>query len=146
MECTPEEIAEKKRIALERLKAKREALSVAMAKTKEQPMASNTSHKIITNPYNNARNLSHPYDTSKSSLNTNSMKNNAIKLISCSCYMITESRFVVSASGFFNKLIDVFKTIPSRAYGIKCTCLIQSSKNSLSDFRCQHKILVISLE
>lgn len=120
MECTPEEIAEKRRVALERLKAKKEA----MAKAKE--LSSNTTGKastasvvsttIPTYSYQNARNVSHPYANKMSPKNAVNNKQE-FKVISCSCYMISESRFEVNPSGFSNKLIDVFRTIPSKGYG-----------------------------
>lgn len=127
MECTPEEIAEKRRIALERLKAKKEAL----AKTKEllstksnekEPVALTTSKKIPTNPYQNSRILSHPYASKPTSTNNiNNKKQQVVQapisVISCSCYMISQNRFEVNPSAYYNKLIDVFRTIPSRGYG-----------------------------
>lgn len=136
MECTPEQIAEKRRIALERLKAKKEAI----AKAKEQSPANTntntnvkasvalaTSNKIKTSPYQNSRNIAHPYASKTSPTNATNILNNKkepvvssslAKVISCSCYMISESRFEVNPSAFNNKLIDVFRTIPSRGYGM----------------------------
>lgn len=137
MECTPEEIAEKKRIAQERLKAKKEAMAKAKescssegkSNEKQQPtVALNTSNKILTNPYQNSRILSHPYHPTTSKVGNTSTNNKVndnkqvISIpnpISCNCYMISESRFEVNPSGYNSKLIDVFRTIPSRGYGRK---------------------------
>lgn len=128
MECTAEEIAEKRRIALERLKAKKEAL----AKARQSSIQSNgtesttlaTSKKIPTNPYQNSRILSHPYANktpSTSSVNVKKEPTVSIptKVISCTCYMITDNRFEVQPSAFSTPLINIFRTIPSRGYGRK---------------------------
>lgn len=121
MECTPEEIAEKRRIALERLKAKKEAMAKA---TKESTVLSTSKH-ISTNPYQDARIRAHPYASKVSSTATYNVSNQKEQtvpipckvIVTCSCYMISESRFEVKPSAFNNKLIDVFKTFPSRSYG-----------------------------
>lgn len=125
MECTAEEIAEKRRIALERLKAKKEALAKArepLTKTNDSTALA-TSKKISTNPYQSTRTVSHPYANKMPSTSTTTAKVEPsatipVKVISCSCYMVSDNRFEVSPSGFSNQLINVFKTIPSRSYGI----------------------------
>lgn len=125
MECTPEEIAEKKRIALERLKAKKEAIAKSKASSAPQPNPKDplsTSTKVPTNPYQNARSLSHPYaNRMPSSNNVNVKKQQTApipsKVISCTCYMISHNRFEVQPSAFSSPLINAFKTIPSRNYG-----------------------------
>ncbi|KAG4066477.1 hypothetical protein HA402_007113 [Bradysia odoriphaga] len=124
MECTAEEIAEKRRIALERLKAKKEALAKARESVTKpnESMALATSKKISTNPYQSTRTMSHPYANKMPSTTTTAAKVNQpapVKVISCSCYMVSESRFEVNPSGFSNQLINIFKTIPSRSYDMK---------------------------
>lgn len=124
MECTPAEIAEKKRIALERLKAKKEAMakareSLSLKSNEKESWALSTSTKVLTN-HQNARILAHPYASKASSTNNFNNKNEQVvssKVISCSCCMISQNRFEVNPSAFNNKLIDVFRTIPSKGYG-----------------------------
>lgn len=157
MECTPEQIAEKRRIALERLKVKKEAIAKAREQSSTNTANSNTnvkasvalgtSNKITTSPYQNSRNIAHPYASKMSPTNATNILNNKkepvvsssllAKVISCSCYMISESRFEVNPSAYHNKLIDVFRTIPSRGYGMNpvhlllhCTLLMRFSVSS----------------
>lgn len=124
MECTAEEIAEKRRIALERLKAKKEALAKAnesLTKTNNSVVLA-TSKKISTNPYQSTRTASHPYANKVPTTSTTAAKQPTsipVNVISCSCYMISDSRFEVNNSGFSSQLINIFKTIPSRSYGIQ---------------------------
>ncbi len=127
MECTAEEIAEKRRIALERLKAKKDAIAKAKealnSKSNEkESMTLATSKKIPINPYQQSRAQSHPYGikaTSTITTNVNVKKEEPkVIVISCNCYIITESRFEVKPSGYSNPLINVFRTIPSRGYGM----------------------------
>lgn len=127
MECTPAEIAEKKRIALERLRAKKEAMakakeSLSSKSNEKESVALSTSTRVLTNPYQNARILAHPYASKGSSASNVNNKTEKVvpipcKAVTCTCYMISQSRFEVNPSAFNNKLIDVFRTIPSRGYG-----------------------------
>lgn len=172
MSCTPQEIAEKKRIALERLRAKKQSTSAVVeassafygkssTKSDAEDTALNTSTKTTINPYQNARILSQPYhlsnnlnktgssSTAVSSLNNKKQQVAPIfaKIISCSCYMISETRFVVSSSGFHNKLIDVFKTIPSKGYSNQRPFTMILQKIILGiNFRHQHKVMVVPFE
>lgn len=153
MSCTAEEIAEKRRIALERLKKHKQVAS----STLPTPVSSSTSlstfnntKSIATNskafygsspltkapnkptynaaklpqpnPYQNARISSQPYNTHNQQ--QRQTKPNALapvftKQITCVCSMINDHRFIVTPSGYHAKLIDVFKTIPSREYSKK---------------------------
>lgn len=140
MSCTSEEIAEKRRIALERLKSKRQipctsssssasSSSLTEKSTNFYGSTANNNNNNITspknvsndnkigqqNPYKNARILSQPYNT-KTTAAATTIAPIFTKQISCVCSMITSERFNVVPSGFHAKLIDVFKTIPSRAY------------------------------
>ncbi|XP_062547959.1 SWI/SNF-related matrix-associated actin-dependent regulator of chromatin subfamily A-like protein 1 [Armigeres subalbatus] len=174
MSCTAEEIAEKRRIAIERLNARKNAQDNVGAKV-SAPIPSSASatvplkpiftlplkqkqvieaHKtsafygtgsssanqpatnfkqIVTNGtavpggggygktknlYNNARSQMHPYAKNSSSSNGTPGKIAPvfIRTVACSCAMVSESRFVVQASGFNEKLIEVFKSIPSKQY------------------------------
>lgn len=84
----------------------------------------NKMKKTPTNKISN-RILSQPYTHNNNSGPSTSGSSPGQKLasvftktVSCSCSMATASRFQVTSSGFSAKLVDVFKTIPSRAYGM----------------------------
>lgn len=156
MSCTAEEISEKRRIALERLKNRKlNIINTAVpvqSTTTVQPLQEKsanaaTSPKSIVSFYGNATNvktnqlsvyesiikksppnkianriLSQPY----SNQNNQSGPSATIKtlapvfttVVTCTCSLITPRRFQVITSGYLAKLIDVFKTIPSRAYSM----------------------------
>lgn len=168
MLCTAEEIAEKRRIALERLKNRKLNGNAAGPSTPSpaemQPQTSSsslsavqhnlsneaTSPKSIASFYGKETNLktnrlsayeskikssstpkthnrilSQPYHN-----NSNDSRGHSIptkeklapvftKVVSCSCSMVTPRRFQVVSSSYCAKLIDTFKTIPSRSYGMR---------------------------
>lgn len=177
MSCTAEEIAEKRRIAQARLKAKQTA-TCASLNTKSllthttttsaplkaqlthaatiniivpeknsvsfygasnktncstgstyQPLAVNqqqqqTINKLKASPsFKDNRTKYGPYANRNNSLgNTQKNDNQTVaaifrKTISCTCSMITEKRFVVTPSAYHAQLIEVLKSIPSKAYG-----------------------------
>lgn len=156
MACTAAEIAEKKRIAIERLNARKNALATTSSSTakptpqqvpfpkstkpifplpekQRQAMAlasssfygsSSVGGKAPSSIFNgNARSAAHPY--SKPSFGRAQTAKPAappvapvfIRTVTCSCSMVTETRFTVVPSGFNEKLIEVFKSIPSKQYG-----------------------------
>ncbi|XP_055837389.1 SWI/SNF-related matrix-associated actin-dependent regulator of chromatin subfamily A-like protein 1 [Episyrphus balteatus] len=177
--CSAAEIAEKKRIALEKLKAKKNQIpnkpTIVPPKnsvhppqtTNSSPSASASSApKTITSPVqtfyksnsenkasdflkaikqsstfanrNEARNSTHPYTRPNGNSNSpqqqqssagNSVFKNAlttdnkskiapvfVQSVSCTCYLISCYRFAVNPSGYHTQLIEVFKSIPSKAY------------------------------
>lgn len=140
MSCTPQEIEAKRKIALERLKAKQTVNVASSSKTpnsfygqsnQNAPTLSNNStkstNKIVEKPLKKQRILSQPYPsntTPSSGVSSKNANNTTLAapfvlqtLTTCSCSMTTEDRFQVIPSRFHAKLIDVFKTIPSRSYG-----------------------------
>uniref|UniRef100_A0A8D8NU11 SWI/SNF-related matrix-associated actin-dependent regulator of chromatin subfamily A-like protein 1 n=1 Tax=Culex pipiens TaxID=7175 RepID=A0A8D8NU11_CULPI len=157
MACTAAEIAEKKRIAIERLNARKNALATPsnsstkpppqqvpkptkpifpLPEKQRQAMALASSSFYGTNSSvggiggkapssisnGSARSATHPY--SKPSFGkVQTTKGVAppvapvfIRTVTCSCSMVTETRFTVQPSGFNEKLIEVFKSIPSKQY------------------------------
>lgn len=69
--------------------------------------------RVTTKPYQNQK----PCNTSNNPQKLNYVNNNLIsKQITCSLSIETENKFIVIPSGFHGKLIDIFKTIPSRSY------------------------------
>ncbi|XP_055917964.1 SWI/SNF-related matrix-associated actin-dependent regulator of chromatin subfamily A-like protein 1 [Eupeodes corollae] len=192
--CSAAEIAEKKRIALEKLKAKKNQISnkptivpnkqstttsVPALQTSNQlaaphskpssssssPSVAPSAPKIITSPVQNfyksntenkasdflkaikqsstfanrneARNTAHPYSRpsgnspqqSSATKGGSSVFKNAlmtdnktkiapvfVQSVSCTCYLISAFRFAVQPSGYHTQLIEVFKSIPSKAY------------------------------
>lgn len=178
--CTAAEIAEKRRIALEKLAAKKQRLanasSTATKITSPVQQQLTATGDISTNSFfkqqnhtqthsatnanppqnssakptaaainflndlkrsnigkyvNKARNSAQPYsrspfnhkqnDAATHSANNSNQQNLApifVVKVSCKVYMISNTRFVAQPSCFHAKLIDVFKTIPSRSYGL----------------------------
>lgn len=151
MSCTAEQIAEKKRLALERLKqtkaAQQSATSSSNAKSpgtsaktssifygseknekahqlnqyeirmKHQPSHS-SSNRILSQPYpqrNGNQNVT-PTNPNNHQKNQNTAPILS-KVITCTCSMISQTRFQVNESGYFAKLIDVYKSIPTRSFG-----------------------------
>lgn len=168
MSCTAEEIAEKRRVAQERLRERQQqsaavtpkrvtttndnnntlSVNTATASTSTSPtarsfygkaLASNSSKaaelenyeaKIRSEPpyKNKNRILSQPYPTKDARTVAQTAKTNepkktpfGQKSVTCTCAMISSSRFHVTIDGYHAKLIDVFKTIPTRSYGMKRT-------------------------
>ncbi|XP_075152134.1 SWI/SNF-related matrix-associated actin-dependent regulator of chromatin subfamily A-like protein 1 [Haematobia irritans] len=165
--CSAAEIAEKRRIALEKLKAKKANLAKTPPQTKAPPnttIASSTNAPITTEnkassflnalkgsnifkqrqePQHSARDAAHPYKRpsleesknfyKKSSNGDNNEKRNGpilglcpaqksiigpvgVNSVSCKVAMISVTRFEIQPSGYHSKLIEVFKTIPSKSY------------------------------
>lgn len=169
MSCTAEEIAEKRRIAIERLNARKNGLnnnvgggggpslvssSVAettstqhAAETHKRPWPSGTHNpgsfygtnstvsnfkQIVTNGakpaegggkmknfFNNPRSQTLPYVKNTPIGNGTPDKVAPVftRTVTCSCALVAESRFVVQPSGFHERLIEVFKSVPSKQYG-----------------------------
>lgn len=184
--CTAAEIAEKKRIAIEKLKARKAQMAVNLNSNKyaNKPPVGTINSKTITSSsstpiakignsaqvkanlenkassflsaikgsdvfvqrqqhQHSARESAHPYKrpSTEETLNKNFYKNASptavndkrkptgleaqqkqltpvfVKSVSCKVAMISPIRFEVEPSGFHAKLIDVFKSIPSRSYG-----------------------------
>uniref|UniRef100_A0A1Q3F1L1 Putative swi/snf-related matrix-associated actin-dependent regulator n=1 Tax=Culex tarsalis TaxID=7177 RepID=A0A1Q3F1L1_CULTA len=155
MACTAEQIAEKKRIAIERLNARKNALattsgsSAAPKPSPQQTPPTTSSKPLFTLPEkqkqamamasssfygassgdgggkapsfstNNGRTAAHPYAKATSGKAPGKPAAVApifLRTVTCSCSMVTETRFIVQPSGFNEKLIEVFKSIPSKQY------------------------------
>lgn len=146
MSCTAAEIQEKKRLAMERLKKTKESaqhqnqislpstssntVTVTSPGTSTKSTASfyGNEHKLnelhqhenkMQQPHQSNRILSQPYpkrDPKTTSNNAQQFMQTIEKVITCTCTMISPSRFEVIMSGYSDKLIDVFKTIPKRSY------------------------------
>lgn len=157
MQCSAEQIKEKRRLALERLKRTKDSQTQAQA---SNPTATSNGTSTATSPgtstkptstfygsdtqkkanelneYENkmkqqhhhgqaSRILSQPYpkrdpNATSSSATSN---NNAPKflkpfekVVTCTCSMISPTRFQVVTCGYSEPLINVFKTIPTRSY------------------------------
>lgn len=75
-----------------------------------------TTNRILSQPYSKRHEHN---DNSNRTNKTSSSTNRVIFPFStaCTCSMINEKRFMVTASAYNEKLIEVFKTIPTRSYG-----------------------------
>lgn len=169
MSCTAEQIAEKKREAMERLKQTKATATTSKASSNTNNATSpGTAAKSSSTFYGNQQNdkanalneyqnkmktekkstscnriSSQPYpkrnenatmNVPLKSTTTNNNNNNIqkaapvfTKAVACSCSMITPKRFQVSISGYSAKLIDVFKSIPTRAFS-KLFCSQEPNK------------------
>lgn len=152
MSCTAEEISEKRRIALERLKNRKLNINTAVQSTVAvQPVQQNstnaaTSPKSIVSFYGSTTNvktnqlsayenkiresptskianriLSQPYSNRNNGSGPSASTITKLApvfttAVTCTCSLISPCRFQVITSGYFAKLIDVFKTIPSRIF------------------------------
>lgn len=151
MSCTAEEISEKRRIALERLKNRKLNINPAVQSTVAvQPVQNSTNaatspksivsfygsttnvktnqlsayenkiresptkkiaNRILSQPYSNRNNGSGP-----SASTITKLAPVFTTSVTCTCSLISACRFQVITSGYFARLIDVFKTIPSRTF------------------------------
>lgn len=137
MSCTAEEIAEKRRIAQERLKEKARKSNNENAvagvsppkkfygvhnSTNSYALFMDTVQQNKIQPNNNLtknRILTQPYEKKTQFSETVSFNKLFNKTITCTCSLITDERFVVETSGYSEKLINQFKLIPSKVYGKK---------------------------
>lgn len=117
MACTPDQIKEKRAIALAKLEAKK--LQYSSPTSDPNQNATNTLQQI-TNKNINSKSTSStsfkthgtkPYEKPK-----NSEQFYGSRVIVASCALISESRFEVVPSGYHQKIVDVFKTVPSSKY------------------------------
>lgn len=148
MQCTAHEIAEKKRLAQERLKKRKEGdENKPSFGGNKQPTSPGTLPNPTSSFYGNAssskanelnalenqikhspnhaasnRILSQPYSKPNSMPNNKAaevgkLANIFVTAVTCSCSMVSETRFEVKISGFHEQLVNVFKMIPSKSYG-----------------------------
>ncbi|KFB39093.1 AGAP008426-PA-like protein [Anopheles sinensis] len=143
MSCTAEEIAEKRRIAIERLNARKNknvnqtnqhkgptSAADRSVAGEPQPVTSNKNPLTISSFYgNNASNAGKAASTNKTFPGKTQpyarpvQKSTPAKLapvfiraVTCSCSMISETRFIVETDGFNEQMIEEFKKIPSKNY------------------------------
>jgi hypothetical protein len=119
MQCTPEEIEKKRRIALEKLARKKfhsplkpnlENLNGEI--TAPQHSLSPSKQRFNFKAHEQVRHNAKPYDKPKEALQFYGKD----KVVTGRCSLITEERFVVELSGFSTPALDVFKAIPTRNY------------------------------
>ncbi|KAI4457252.1 dna annealing helicase and endonuclease zranb3 family member [Holotrichia oblita] len=115
MQCTPEQIEEKRKLAQQKLLYKRakDDSSTTAAYNQENRVNNVGTSNSLHSP--NKQFLFKPYTKTKPVLpfyGTN-------KLITANFYLISELRFAVNLSEYFAPAIDIFKTITSKSYNIK---------------------------
>lgn len=157
MSCTAEQIAEKKRLALERLKQRQSqspatnatnatnAANANVAAVPANPVTKTSNTKPVNGfygsstasvtaelknmetkiknqgPYKNTnRILSQPYpgrDPKEGQKQEPPKKASFLpQIVTCTCSMVTSTYFQVVTSAYHAKIIEVFKTIPSRKF------------------------------
>lgn len=146
MSCTAEEIAEKRRIAIERLNARKSANSGTNKQTGSVLTAKSVQASVAAaaapNPNSNAvhgvgsfyghnenrntigkipaqRQPAVPYARPSQTQKKTPSKVAPIfvRTVTCSLSLISEERFIADTNGYHEQMIEVFKQIPSRSYG-----------------------------
>lgn len=130
--CSPEEIEKKRLVALQRRK---EAQLRAQKTCKNNSLHDQFNYKENRNIKDNTVVRSSPmHEQSRHSESTNIIRQerpsnrfspieaknffNKKTLVTGNCYMTTDDRFAVELSTFVPEIIETFKTIPSRVYGM----------------------------
>lgn len=85
----------------------------------KQDTKHNTSNRILSQPYPKRDGNTNAPQNASANTNTN-WKATFGKVVTCTCSMISATRFQVIISGYSEKLIDTFKSIPTRAYSEYC--------------------------
>lgn len=130
--CSPEEIEKKRLLALQK---KKEAQLKAQNTFRNSSLHDEFKHNENRNIKDNTVVRSNPmHEQSRHSDSTHIIRQdrpsnrfnpiesknffNKKTLVTGNCYMITDDRFAVELSTFVPEIIETFKTIPSRIYGM----------------------------
>ncbi|GLV44988.1 Marcal1 [Carabus blaptoides fortunei] len=126
MACTPDQIKEKRNIALAKLKARQlkyssptndpnqNATTILQQITPQNYKNTNFNSKSLPSTSFKAHS-SKPYEKPK--VNSDQFYGSKVsKVIIASCTLISETRFEVVPNGYHQKIVDVFKTVPSSKY------------------------------
>lgn len=123
MECTPEQIEEKRRIALAKLHARKLQFN--------QSVSNNLKNNVLNQTFKPESPGSSSYQAKMLSDSSIKAYNNTPyskpvspqkffgKIVTGTMALISENRFEVCLSDFNEKAIQIFKTIPSRVYDLK---------------------------
>lgn len=113
--CSAEEIAKKRRIAIEKLKTKKSEIATTVTNAQ-----GNVSGQMVAQSFYGQSNNIKSKNNEKSSQPAFKKPKYEIpvprQIITCTCYMISSQRFVVNPSEFSSKIIEIFKSIPSKNY------------------------------
>lgn len=127
MQCTVEEIEEKRRLAQLRLKNKYKDLGknndnanrsnslINQSAPSPQKLYMNSNNSQIKVLYQNPNKSFSPRQTKPYEKPVITFYGNN-KAITGSCSLISEDRFVVELSGYSQEAIEIFKAIPTRSY------------------------------
>ncbi|XP_053664648.1 SWI/SNF-related matrix-associated actin-dependent regulator of chromatin subfamily A-like protein 1 [Anopheles marshallii] len=141
MSCTSEEIAEKRRLAIERLNARKKCIGSQQTNNSVSVDGSSVQAVPATGINRTPLTISTFYDGNQSSFGKSSpsfhakrgptaypytkpnQKNGPAKVapifvrtVTCACSILSESRFVAESNGYNEQMIEVFKQIPSKSY------------------------------
>ncbi|KAF5302073.1 hypothetical protein FQR65_LT08623 [Abscondita terminalis] len=112
MQCTAEEIERKRKFALEKLNGKIKFPSPNQEKLNNVSPFKFNSINSSKSPLKKSINAYKPYSKIKPTLfygETN--------VVTCTCALMSENRFVVNVSAYSVPTIEIFKTIKSKSYG-----------------------------
>ncbi|XP_053677789.1 SWI/SNF-related matrix-associated actin-dependent regulator of chromatin subfamily A-like protein 1 [Anopheles nili] len=143
MSSSAEEIAERRRIAIERLNARRRLndnqanttkpiISASSAVSNGSPVVQNNQTTLTIRTFYGTNNQSSfgkakpsfqtqhaprmPYAKPVQKNITSKVAPIFVRTVTCACSLVSETRFVVETNGFNEQMVEVFKQIPSKSY------------------------------
>lgn len=123
MQCTADQIEEKRRLAQQKLAARQNQTGIVQSSPVRSFNATNVSPKPWVRPEKSSWGRNGSFSSSKSHspkpydkpANPGQFYGKQ-NVVTGTCSLISDERFVVELSGFSQQAIEVFKTIPSRSY------------------------------
>uniref|UniRef100_A0A182K0M5 SWI/SNF-related matrix-associated actin-dependent regulator of chromatin subfamily A-like protein 1 n=1 Tax=Anopheles christyi TaxID=43041 RepID=A0A182K0M5_9DIPT len=134
MSCTSEEIAEKRRIAIERLNArKKDGTESSNGPLPQAPTGANNKTPLTISKFYGGNQSSFgkssssfqakrgpptlPYaKPAQKSSTPSKVASIFVRTITCACSIVSDTRFIVETNGFNEQMIEIFKQIPSKSY------------------------------
>ncbi|XP_058057458.1 SWI/SNF-related matrix-associated actin-dependent regulator of chromatin subfamily A-like protein 1 [Anopheles bellator] len=139
MSCSAEQIAEKRRIAIERLNARKNSNKNAVStpaaanpaqsggpskgatltansfygQNNERTATSNPAHQRMLR---DQRNTFSPYSRPTKKDTPTKVAPIFARTVTCACSLVSEERFIAETNGYSEPLIEIFKRIPSKSY------------------------------
>lgn len=118
MQCTPEQIEQKRKLAQQKL-AQKYQNNQSPIKTCA-PTANQTTPNLLKAATANSKSPKQftfkPYEKPNAKPSTAQQFYGNTKTITGSCYLISDERFAVDLAGYSAQAIAIFKTIPTRFY------------------------------
>lgn len=117
MQCTPEQIEQKRKLAQQKLAQKYQSRSPIKTFTSTANPTTPITFKASTSNTKSPKQFTfRPYEKPSAKPSTTQQFYGNTKTITGTCYLVSEERFAVDLSGYSAQAITVFKTIPTRFY------------------------------